>query len=311
MPRAWPRRSSIASRRSSVASPSALAGRREFLRRVSLVAGCVPASLLAMVGSSAAQATEQAKAQVTIPSEFDTSLESVAVAFRGSPGMTLGYSSQPKASGARPGLILFHDVGGLSPRMRGVARYLATSGYAVLAPDFLSPQGGTASFRGVDADVQRAVGASTAAAMAAQASGALTYAKSHGGSGGRGFALVGFGWGGTQALLFAAGRTDIAACVAFYPDPAHVIPVLPKLTAPMLAIFAAEDPATKASVEQFERAATSPRRTRTVKIFPEVTRGFHDPAETKVYKPETATQAFALVIQHLDAHTKGTGTAGA
>ena len=47
--------------------------------------GCVPASMLV---------SELCAAQVTIPSEFDTSLESVAVAFRGSSGMTLGYMSK-------------------------------------------------------------------------------------------------------------------------------------------------------------------------------------------------------------------------
>jgi carboxymethylenebutenolidase len=260
-----------------------------------------------MMGSSAAQVA----APFAIPSEFDTSLDSVAVAFRGSTGMTLGYASQPKASGAHAGLVLFHDVAGLSPGMRGIARYLATSGYAVVTPDFLSPQGGTASFRGVDADVQRAVGATPAKAIAVQAAGALTYAKSHGGSSGRGLAIVGCGWGGTQALLFAASRTDVAACVAFYPDPQQALAVLPKLTAPMLAIFAGEDPATNAAVSQFEHAAASPRRTRTVKVFPGLMRGFHDPGETKAYKAEAAKEAWTLVIQHLDAHTKGTATTGA
>src|SRR5262245_66628196 len=119
--------------------------------------------------------------------------------------MTLGYMSQAKAGGPRPGLVLMHDVAGLTAGIRGVARNAATSGYTVVAPDFLSTHGGTASFRGVEADVQRAVTATPVTAVAAQLTGALAYVKSHGGSSGRGPGLVGFGWGATQALLFAAG----------------------------------------------------------------------------------------------------------
>ena len=273
-----------------------VAGRREFLRRIVLVTGCVPASLLAVAGSSAAQ--------VTIPSEFDTSLESVAVAFKASPGMTLGYMSQPKASGSRPGLVLVHDVAGLTPGVRGVVRNLATAGYVVVAPDFLSPQGGTAGFRGGQEQVQRAVNATPATAVTTQATAALAYAKSHGGSGGRGLGLIGFGWGATQALLFAAGRADVAACVAFYPDPQQTLKVLAKITAPTLAIFAGDDAATSAGVKQFEQAATASRRAHSVKIFPGVGRGFHDPGETKIYKPDVAKEAWALAIQHLDSYTK-------
>ena len=137
--------------------------------------------------------------------------------------MTLGYMSQPKAAGMRPGVVLVHDVAGLAPGIRGMARNLATSGYTVVAPDFLSSRGGTASFRGVAAEVRKAVEATTAADVAAQASSALAYAKSHGGSGGRGLGLLGIGWGGTHVLLFAAGRPDAAACVVFYPDPQQAL----------------------------------------------------------------------------------------
>jgi carboxymethylenebutenolidase len=260
------------------------------------VTGCVPASLLAVAESNAAQ--------VAIPSEFDTSLESVAVAFRGSSGMTLGYMSQPKASGPRPGLVLVHDVAGLTPGVRGAVRNLATAGYVVVAPDFLSPQGGTASFRGVAAEVQRAVSATLATAVTTQAIAALAYAKSHGGSGGRGLGLIGFGWGGTQALLLAAGRTDVVACVVFYPDPGQSLKVLGKITASTLAIFAGEDPATTTGVKQFEQAAAASRRSHTVEVFPGMMRGFHDPGETKIYKPDVAKEAWSLAIQHLDSHTK-------
>jgi len=275
--------------------------RREFLRRLA-AAAATPAVALASAASAAAQ--------VTIPSEFDLTLESTAVAFRASSGMTMGYMSQPKAAGMRPGVVLVHDVAGLTPGIRGMARNLATSGYTVVAPDFLSSHGGAASFRGVAAAVRKAVEATTAADVAAQASSALAYAKSHGGSGGRGLGLLGIGWGGTHVLLFAAGRPEAAACVVFYPDPQQALTALPKITAPVLAIFAGDDPATSGGVEKFEQAEASGKQKHVVKVFPGVIRGFHDPGEAKIYKPEVAKEAWTLAIQHLDAYTKATPTSG-
>jgi carboxymethylenebutenolidase len=244
-------------------------------------------------------------AQIQIPSEFDTSLDSIAVAFRGGAAMTLGYLSQPKAKGPHPGAVLLHDVAGLTTGVRGVARNLATSGYVVVAPDFLSLQGGVASFRSIEADVKKAVTATNAAAVGPQATGALTFLKAHGAD--RGVGLMGFGWGATQAMLFAAGRTDVAACVAFYPDPAQAMPVLAKATAPVLVILAGEDPQTKESAEKFTQAATASRHGHVVKVFPGVARGFHDPGEKAAYKPDVAKQAWTDAVAHLDAHTKKTG----
>jgi carboxymethylenebutenolidase len=275
-------------------------GRREFVRRVSAVAAVMPASVLALAASL--------EAQLEIPSEFDTSLESIAVAFRCPTGMTLGYLSQPKGREPHPGIVLLHDVSGLTPGMRGVARNLATSGYAVVAPDFLSPQGGVSSFRGVDADVQRAVTATNAAAVAPQATSAVAFVKSHGGAGGRGVALVGIGWGATQSLLFAAGRTDIAACVAFYPDPQQTLRLLARTSAPALVVLAGDDPETKASADALAQAAAASRHPHVVRVFAGVSRGFHDPGDKKAYKPDVAKQAWTAVLEHLNAQSKKAGT---
>ncbi len=271
-------------------------GRRELLRRLAIAAGCVSVPWMGLVPSIGAQ--------VSIPSEFDTALDSIAVAFKSPKGMTLGYLSQPKAAGMRPGAVVLHDLSGLNNNIRGMARNLATAGYAVVAPDLLSPQGGTAGFRGVDAEVQKAAAATTAAAVAEQATSALSYAKSHGGGGGRGLGLVGFGWGGTQALLYAAGRTDVAAIVAFYPDPKLVLPVLPKISAPVLIVFAGDDAATKEGAAGIEQAAAASKRPHTVKVYPGVGRNFHDPFAGAAYKADPAKQAWTEAVQHLDQHTK-------
>src|SRR5262245_30785177 len=130
-------------------APMDAIGRRELLRRIAIAAGCVSVPWLGLVPSI--------DAQVPIPSEFDTGLDSIAVAFKSSKTMTLGYLSQPKAAGMRPGAVVLHDVLGLSNGVRGLVRSLANNGYSVVAPDLLSPEGGTAGFRGSDPAIQKAV----------------------------------------------------------------------------------------------------------------------------------------------------------
>ena len=272
-------------------------GRRELLRCIGIAAAGVSAPWLGLVPSLGAQ--------IQIPSEFDNGLDSIAVAFKAPSGMTLGYWSQPKAAGMRPGIAMLHDVAGLSAGIRGMARSVANSGYAVVVPDFLSVQGGTAGFRGNDAEVQKAVAAATAATVGQQLTAALGYVKTHGGGGGKGLGLIGYGWGGTQTLLYAAGRQDLAACVAFYPDPKLMLPVLAKVTAPTFIVFAGDDPATKEGAAGIEQAVTSGKLPHVVKVQAGVQRNFHDPgAGAKIYNAAAAKEVWTAVQQHLDQNLK-------
>ena len=185
--------------------------------------------------------------------------------------MTLGYLSQPKAKGPHPGLVMLHDLSGLTTGARGMARNLATSGYAVVAPDLLSPQGGVASFRNVDAEVRKAVTATTAAAVTPQVVGALAFVKSHGGGGGRGAGLVGFGWGGTQAVLVCRRphrcrrvrrrslRIRSWRCRRWR-----------RRSPPVLAILAGDDPDTSGAAERIAQVAVGGRKPHAAKVFPGV-----------------------------------------
>lgn len=271
-------------------------GRREFLRRL-LMLTSVPASMLAAaVGVSARQ--------ITIPPEFDTSLDSMAAAFRSGSAMTMSYLSQPKADGRYPGVIVMHDVAGLTTPIQGATRNVAASGYLTVAPDFLSRLGGTAGFRGVEADINRAVTGLTPEIVAAYTTGAIGHLRSMKRLEGQRIGVLGFGWGGSAALTAAAGHAEIGACVAFHADTQKAVKVVNTLKAPVAAIFAGEDAAAVASIAAFEHALKKQQLGHTIKVFPGVQRGFQDPAASKVYNAEAAKEAWALAVQHLDSHLK-------
>ena len=218
--------------------------------------------------------------------------------------MTLGYMSQPKAAGMRPGVVLMHD---------GAACARAFAGWRVISPRPATRLWHPISFRRAAARpafeesrwrYRKAVEATTAADVAAQASARLPTPSRTADSGGRDLGLLGIGWGGTHVLLFAPGRPDAAACVVFYPDPQQALSALPKIAAPVLAIFAGDDPATSDSVQKFEQAALSGKQKHVVKVFSGVMRGFHDPGKARIYKPDAAKEAWTLAIDHLDAAHK-------
>ena len=107
--------------------------------------------LIALVGSYklAHHFLEQSGMAMSLlsPTESDSAnVDSTAVKMPGD-GVTIeGYLSKPKGKGPFPGIILIHENRGLNEHIRDVARRLAGQGYATLAPDMLSRQGGTASF---------------------------------------------------------------------------------------------------------------------------------------------------------------------
>ena len=55
-----------------------------------------------------------------------------------------GYLAMPaEASGPLPAVMVIHENRGLNPHIKDVARRVALEGFLALAPDFLTPSGGT------------------------------------------------------------------------------------------------------------------------------------------------------------------------
>ncbi len=66
------------------------------------------------------------------------------VSFKGAGGDVSGYLAKPaNAAGKLPGIVVIHENRGLNPHIQDIARRVALEGFVALAPDFLSPLGGT------------------------------------------------------------------------------------------------------------------------------------------------------------------------
>ena len=121
------------------------------------------------------------------------------------------------AAAARPrgGILVIHENRGLNDHIRSVAGRFAAAGYAALAIDLLSEEGGTASFPG-EAEVAAALSAIARPERFVQDMGAgLTELKARLGSVRLG--TIGFCFGGGMVwLLLASGESRLAAAAPFY-----------------------------------------------------------------------------------------------
>jgi carboxymethylenebutenolidase len=218
--------------------------RRVFLERLAVLVG----------GSSAAYALlpllENNYAHATIVDPADARLATGMVTYRGASGEVRGYVAMPKAGAAkRPGVIVIHENRGLNPHTQDVARRVALEGFTALAPDALSPLGGTpanedearAAFGRLDRDL--AVRNFVAA---------VAYLKGRPDAAGP-VGAVGFCWGGGMVNLLAVSAPDLAAAVPFYGLVAPAADV-PRIKAKLQLHYAGNDPRINAGIPEYEGA---------------------------------------------------------
>ena len=112
--------------------------RRDFFARMTLIAGSAAAatSLIASIAASPAAAA--------IVAEDDKRLKTAMVDLP-LPGIPAyrAYTAELRSAGRRPSVVVVHENRGLNAHTKDVARRLALEGFHVVAPDFLSPAGGT------------------------------------------------------------------------------------------------------------------------------------------------------------------------
>lgn len=99
-------------------------------------------------GTASAGPVPGAKSPVSVP-EGAAGLSTATVRFTADGTDIGGYLARPESGAAGPAVLVCHGNRGLTPHIQDVARRFATAGYAALALDLLSREGGTA---GLDPD---------------------------------------------------------------------------------------------------------------------------------------------------------------
>jgi len=260
-------------------------GRREFLATLSGLAGGTAAAYTLLPLLSA-------KAEVV--AKDDPRLITEQIRYPGQTGEMRAYLARPKSDGKRPCVIVIHENRGLNDHIRDVARRLATEGFLAVAPDALSPLGGTPD----DPDKARSLigqldGPSTIKNLAA----AVQYLKTHPLSTGN-VGCTGFCWGGGMTNQVAISSPDLVAAVPYYGmQPASED--VPKIKASILAHYAGQDERINKGIPAFEEALKKASIEYKIYVYEGARHAFNNDTNPGSYNKEAADLAWKRTIAFL------------
>jgi carboxymethylenebutenolidase len=188
--------------------------RREAMRRLALL-GVTGSAATGLLGAAAACGATP-KAPASSKGGKAAAWGPVAIqpiTFAGPRGQ-LQAAWAPAGAKARGAVLVIHENRGLTDHIRTVAGRFAASGYAALALDLLSEEGGTAALAG-EAEVGAALSAAPPARFDADMKAAVTELRRR--ARGKRLAAIGFCFGGGMVWrLLAAGEKRLAAAAPFY-----------------------------------------------------------------------------------------------
>ena len=262
--------------------------RRAFMTEMAKIAGSVAAAELLIAGIAASPAA----AAIVAPDDrrLTTRTQELKGGYK-------AYVAQPRTRSLKPTVLVIHENRGLNDHTRDVARRAALAGFVAVAPDMLSPAGGTPA----DEDAARTaigkldLGKSVADAVAMLG---LLARSSRGGKVG----AVGFCWGGgfVNRLAVAAGD-QLGAGVSYYgpaPDPSEAA----KVQAPLMIHLAGLDERVNRSAYPWITALRAAGKTVTYHEYDGVNHAFNNDTSAERYDKAAAELAWGRTLRFFKRH---------
>jgi carboxymethylenebutenolidase len=261
--------------------------RRDFFDRLTAVAGSAAAA------TTIYNTLKPGYANAATIAEDDARLVPESVTVETPAGKLNCYLTRLKNKAKRPAVMVVHENRGLGPHPRDIARRLALEGFLVLAPDFLSPQGGTPTEDDKARDMHAKINLTE---VDSQAVAAVRFMNKHAESTGK-TGAVGFCWGGgvIDRLAINSGA-DLAAAVSYYgPIPANKDGVK-NIAAPLLLHYASLDTFVNPAIPSWEEALKAAGKKYTIYMYEGVNHAFNNDTAGPRYNKEAADLAWSRTI---------------
>lgn len=263
--------------------------RRGFMQKLTTLAGsgAAAAAIMPMLAANQANAA--------MVEEDDARLDVADITYPGASGEMKGYLAIPKDTAEKlPAVIVIHENRGLNPHIRDVARRMALEGFVALAPDFLSPNGGTpanedearAMFQSLDMANATANGEATRAFLAG-------HEKTNGKVG-----AIGFCWGGGMVNRMAVASPELGAGVAYYGSQAPADQV-PAIQAPLMLHYAGLDERINAGIDAYKAALDANGKTYELHMYEGVNHAFNNDTSSARYDKAAADLAWSRTVEFL------------
>jgi len=258
--------------------------RRSFIKKMTLVTGSSAAALALFSELKAADSFHLTQDDDEIASQFIN---------YPAPKMEIkAFMAHPKKSGKFPAVVVIHENRGLQPHIQDVAKRFAKEGFLALAPDALTPVGGTPEddqtlaaerIRNLNND-------DTVDNLVA----AVKYLKTHPLSTGK-VGCTGFSWGGAMTGQVAVHSPDLDAAVPYYGRQPATEDVA-KINAPIMAHYAGNDPGINAGIDAFEGELKKQKKDYQIFIYEGASHAFNNDSNPERYHAEAAKLAWSRTV---------------
>lgn len=261
--------------------------RDEFIKRLTTLTGSIAAAM------SVLPLLEVNYTNATTVQPQDDRIITERITYPGDNCTMKGYLAKPKEENKKFGtVVVIHENRGLNPHIEDVTRRVALAGYLALAPDALSPQGGTPA----NEDEARGMfGKIDAKQNLNNFIKAFDYLKARSDSNGK-MGCVGFCWGGAMTNQLAVNVPDLKAAVPFYgrqPDAADV----PKIKARVQAHYGSLDERVNAGIPAYEEALKKAGTKYEIFIYEGANHAFHNDTAPTRYNEQAAKLAWERTIK--------------
>ncbi len=261
--------------------------RRDFLRKLALYAGSTAAAMALL------PLLEDSNAKAAMPPESDEGLVTDYITYPGKDTEMKAFMARPQKEGKYPAVIVIHEIWGLNSHIEDVTKRMAKEGFLSIAPDALSPVGGTprdntgsatSSIRELDADqtVQNFVAA-------------VKYLKTNPLSTGK-VGCTGFCWGGGMTNQVAVHSPDLDAAVPYYGSQPSREDVA-KIKAPIMAHYGKNDERINAGIPAFEEALKAAGIEYQIFIYEGAGHAFNNDSNPDRYNEQAAKLAWERTIK--------------
>jgi len=259
--------------------------RRSFLKKLAFITGSSAAAMaiFPVLEDNELKAASAPKKETELVTEFIT--------YPAATGEMKAFLARPKKGKKFAAVIVIHENRGLVPHIQDVTRRMAKEGFLALAPDALSPVGGTpADISNVGELFKQLKPEETTKNFVA----AVKYLKTNPLSTGK-VGCTGFCWGGAMTNQVAVNAPDLNAAVPYYgrqPVPEDV----EKIKAPIMAHYAGNDAGINAGIPAFEEALKKYNKEYQIFIYEGASHAFNNDSNKERYNEQAAKLAWSRTI---------------
>jgi len=259
--------------------------RRDFIRKLAMIAGSTTAALALL------PVLEENSLKASALIQDDADLITEFITYPAATGDMKAFLARPKSGRKFPAVIVIHENRGLVPHIREVAKRMAKEGFLAIAPDALSPVGGTPEDISNVGELFKQLKPEE---ITKNFVAAVKYLKTNPMSNGK-VGCTGFCWGGAMTNQVAVNAPDLDAAVPYYGRQPLAEDVA-KIKAPIMAHYAGNDQGINAGIAAFEEALKKNKKEYQIFMYEGANHAFNNDSNPERYNEQAAKLAWGRTV---------------